>query len=115
MLPLADLLNNVQMTDTDNTNDLCKKETKDRQHGNLFIHPAEMQLHIRLLVAPLSNVQSIGMVNITHRHRNQDQDRQHNQTKVPFLILIQKRYQGISLLIITINMPPIKTIIASFP
>ena len=42
MPPLVDLLNNVPMTDTDNTNDLCKKEIKDRQHDNLLIHPAEM-------------------------------------------------------------------------
>ena len=63
------------MIDTDNINDLCKKEIKDRQHSNLLIRPTEMHLHIRLLVAPLSNVRSIGMVNINHRHWNQDQDR----------------------------------------
>ena len=62
MPPLVDLLNNVPMTDTDNTNDLRKKEIKDRQHSNLLIRPTEMHLHIRPLVAPLSNVQ-LPMVN----------------------------------------------------
>ena len=89
--PLADLL-----IDMDNTNDLCKKEIKDRQHSNLLIQPTDM-------------------VNTNGRYRNQDQDRQRNQTKTLFLILIPKIYQRISLLIITINMFPIKTNIANFP
>ena len=80
------------MIDTDNTNDLRKKEIKDRQHSNLLIHPTEMHLHIRPFVVPMSNVQ-LTMVNINGQHRNQDQERQHNQTKVLFLILIQKKYQ----------------------
>ncbi len=92
MPPLVDLLNNVPMTDTDNTNDLRKKEIKDRQHSNLLIRPTEMHLHIRPFVVPMSNVQ-LTMVNINGQHRNQDQERQHNQTKVLFLILIQKKYQ----------------------
>ena len=75
MPPLADPLSNALLIGTDNTNDLCKKEIKDRLHSNLLIRPTEMHLHIRLLVAPLSNVRSIGMVNINHRHWNQDQDR----------------------------------------
>ena len=50
------------MIDTDNINDLCKKEIKDRQHSNLVIRPPEMHLDIRPLVAPLSNVQ-LPMVN----------------------------------------------------
>ena len=75
MPPLADPLSNALLIGTDNTNDLCKKEIKDRLHSNLLIRPTEMHLHIRLLVAPLSNVRSIGMVNINYRHWNQDQDR----------------------------------------
>ena len=75
MPPLADPLSNVLLIGTDNINDLCKKEIKDRLHSNLLIRPTEMHLHIRLLVAPLSNVRSIGMVNINYRHWNQDQDR----------------------------------------
>ena len=62
MPPLVDLLNNVPMTDTDNTNDLRKKEIKDRQHSNLLIRPTEMHLHIRPFVVPMSNVQ-LPMVN----------------------------------------------------
>ena len=92
MPPLVDLLNNVPMTDTDNTNDLRKKEIKDRQHSNLLIRPTEMHLHIRPFVVPMSNVQ-LTIVNINVQHRNQDQERQHNQTIVLFLILIQKKYQ----------------------
>ena len=80
------------MIDTDNINDLCKKEIKDRHHSNLLIRPTEMHLHIRPFVVPMSNVQ-LTMVNINGQHRNQDQERQHNQTKVLFLILIQKKYQ----------------------
>ena len=111
---LADLLNNVLLIGTDNTNDLCKKEIKDRHHSNLLIHPTEVHLHIPSLADLLSNVQLTDMVNTSSRRRHQDQERQHNQTKAPFLILIQKGYQRISLLIITINMFSIKTKIASF-
>ena len=80
------------MIDTDNINDLCKKEIKDRHHSNLLIRPTEMHLHIRPFVVPMSNVQ-LTIVNINGQHRNQDQERQHNQTIVLFLILIQKKYQ----------------------
>ena len=80
------------MIDTDNINDLCKKEIKDRHHSNLLIRPTEMHLHIRPFVVPMSNVQ-LTIVNINVQHRNQDQERQHNQTIVLFLILIQKKYQ----------------------
>ena len=96
MLLLVDLLNNVLLRDTDNINDLHKTEIKDRQHSNLLI-------------------QLTDMVNTNGRYRNQDQDRQRNPTKALFLILIRKIYQRISLLIITINMFPIKTNIANFP
>ena len=96
MLLLVDLLNNVLLRDTDNINNLHKTEIKDRQHSNLLI-------------------QLTDMVNTNGRYRNQDQDRQRNPTKALFLILIRKIYQRISLLIITINMFPIKTNIANFP
>ena len=81
------------MIDTDNTNDLCKKEIKDRQHSNLLIRPTEMHPHIPPLVDPLSNVPLTDRGNTGSRRRNQDQDRRLNQTKAPFLILIQKMYR----------------------
>ena len=113
MPPLVDLLNNVPMTDTDNTNDLCKKEIKDRHHSSLLMHPTEIHLHIPPLLDPLSNVPLTDKDNTGSRRRNQDQQR--NRTKASFLILIQKRYQGISLVIITINILPIKKYIVRFP
>ena len=113
MPPLVDLLNNVPMTDTDNTNDLCKKEIKDRHHSSLLMHPTEIHLHIPPLSDPLSNVPLTDKDNTGSRRRNQDQQR--NRTKASFLILIQKRYQGISLVIITINILPIKKYIVRFP
>ena len=69
-----------------------KKGIKGRQQSNMLIHPTEMHLHILHLVYPPSNIQLTGMFNINGRQRNQGQDRQHNQTKAPFLIRIQKKY-----------------------
>ena len=92
MPPLADPLSNALLIGTDNTNDLHKKGIKGRQQSNMLIHPTEMHLHILHLVYPPSNIQLTGMFNINGRQRNQGQDRQHNQTKAPFLIRIQKKY-----------------------
>ena len=80
------------LIETDNINDLHKKGIKGRQQSNMLIHPTEMHLHILHLVYPPSNIQLTGMFNINGRQRNQGQDRQHNQTKAPFLIRIQKKY-----------------------
>ena len=89
------------------------KDIKPVNLSSLLMHPTEIHLHIPPLLDPLSNVPLTDKDNTGSRRRNQDQQR--NRTKASFLILIQKRYQGISLVIITINILPIKKYIVRFP